>query len=78
MIDTKALQGFLLRVCIPKSQGGGIKVHDHGERDLRCCYLAIATAHMLAMDAAVLEERAGIVQFVQRCQTYEVCGFLRS
>ena len=72
IINTKAVQGFLLRVCIPEIQGGGVKVHEHGERDLRSCYLAVATAHMLSMDTTVIAERAAIVQFVKHCQTYEV------
>lgn len=39
-----------------------------GEIDVRGCYTAMAAAHMLNLDKAALAEKAGMVQYVKRCQ----------
>ena len=36
--------------------------------DVRGCYTAMATAHMLGLDKHALAEKAGMVQYVKRCQ----------
>lgn len=44
------------------------RVHPGGEGDLRACYIAMAVAHMLCLDKEDLARRAGMVDYVQRCQ----------
>ena len=39
-----------------------------GEVDVRGCYTAMATAHMLKLDKQALAQKAGMVQYVKRCQ----------
>ena len=36
--------------------------------DVRGCYTAVATAHMLGLDAQELAKKAALVEYVQRCQ----------
>ena len=39
-----------------------------GEVDVRGCYTAMATAHMLNVDKRALAELADMVTYVKRCQ----------
>ena len=39
-----------------------------GEVDVRGCYTAMAAAHMLRLDKAALARKAGMIDFVRRCQ----------
>ena len=39
-----------------------------GEVDCRGCYTAMATLHLLNMDPKTVVERAGMVDFISRCQ----------
>lgn len=39
-----------------------------GEVDVRGCYTAMAAAHMLCLDKADFARKAGMVDFVRRCQ----------
>ena len=71
-IDREAVWAFLLRMCVPAEGGGGMAVHEGGEVDIRSCYLAVATAHMLQLDTKRLAEASGCVDYIRRCQTYEV------
>eukprot|EP00195_Chlamydomonas_chlamydogama_P014941 CAMPEP_0202909804 /NCGR_PEP_ID=MMETSP1392-20130828/50321_1 /ASSEMBLY_ACC=CAM_ASM_000868 /TAXON_ID=225041 /ORGANISM="Chlamydomonas chlamydogama, Strain SAG 11-48b" /LENGTH=548 /DNA_ID=CAMNT_0049599673 /DNA_START=13 /DNA_END=1659 /DNA_ORIENTATION=- len=70
-VDRLKMQDFLTRMCIPPEQGGGFCIHEGGEGDLRACYIAMAVAHMLGLDKHGLAERAGMVEYIRRCQTYE-------
>ena len=36
--------------------------------DVRGCYTAMAAAHMLRLDKAALARKAGMVDFLRRCQ----------
>jgi hypothetical protein len=47
-----------------------------GEGYLRACYIAMAVAHMLSLDKALLAERAGMVEYVKRCQVRWLGGVL--
>jgi hypothetical protein len=67
-IDRAAILGFLRRMALPPSRGGGFTMHDGGEADARACYTAAAVAHMLNLDVAGLAEAGGIVDYLQRCQ----------
>jgi protein farnesyltransferase subunit beta len=70
-INRPLLQGFLERMALPPAAGGGFAVHEGGEADLRACYCATAAAFMAGLDLAPLVQRAGLVEYVRRCQTYE-------
>ena len=72
VVDRQKVLGFLRQMCVPSDRGGGIAVHAEGEVDIRSCYLALATAYMLNMDLGDLASRSNLVNYVQRCQTYEV------
>lgn len=72
VIDRASLQRFLRRMCVPRSHGGGLTVHDGGEADIRAAYLAVAAARLAHIDTAPLEAAGSIVDYVCRCQTYEV------
>jgi len=72
LIDRPALLGFLRRMCVPPAAGGGMAVHEGGEVDIRSCYLALATAHMLHLDVHAIAEASGCVDYIRSCQTYEV------
>ncbi|KAL6767596.1 hypothetical protein ACKKBF_B35885 [Auxenochlorella protothecoides x Auxenochlorella symbiontica] len=71
VIDRPALMRFLLRMCIPPEQGGGMVMHDGGEVDVRGCYCALAACHMLNLDVQTLADCCGMVDFIRRCQSYE-------
>ena len=47
-----------------------------GEVDVRGCYTAVATAHMLGLDKVSLAKQAGMVEFVTRCQVHHPVPFL--
>lgn len=42
-----------------------------GEVDVRGCYCAMATAHMLELDAKALAQAASMVEYVRSCQASE-------
>lgn len=71
LVDRPALWSFLTRMVLPPERGGGLSVHEGGESDLRACYCATAAAVLAGLDAPELARRAGLVQYVQRCQTFE-------
>lgn len=71
-IDRPAVWTFLHRMCVPGGRGGGMAVHAGGEVDIRSCYLAVATAHMLGLDAHALAAECDMVDYIRRCQSYEV------
>lgn len=70
-IDVCNIKRFLEAMCVSPSNGGGMTVHEGGEADIRSCYMAIAVAHILNLDKAALAKQCGLVDYVQRCQTYE-------
>lgn len=70
-LDRAALLGFLGRMVLPPGRGGGFSVHDGGEADLRACYCSVAAAFLAGLDAGALAGRAGLAEYVRRCQTYE-------
>ncbi|CAG9467296.1 unnamed protein product [Pedinophyceae sp. YPF-701] len=69
--DRGALWEMLLRHCVPPEEGGGMRVTEGGEVDIRGSYTAVASAYMVGLDVAELDRRAGIVDYVRRCQTHE-------
>ncbi|GFR42714.1 hypothetical protein Agub_g3638 [Astrephomene gubernaculifera] len=73
LINREKLRDFLYRMCIPAEQGGGFRVHEVGEGDLRACFTVMASAHMAGLDADKVElaRRAGLAEYVRACQTYE-------
>ena len=46
-----------------------------GEVDVRGCYTAVATAHMLGLEKDSLAKQAGMVNFVTRCQVHHPDSF---
>lgn len=70
-VDRQAMLGFLQRMCVPAHLGGGFFLCKDGEVDVRGCYCAMATAHMLDLDAKALAQAASMVEYVRSCQTYE-------
>ncbi|GMH43211.1 hypothetical protein BSKO_11133 [Bryopsis sp. KO-2023] len=71
IVRRKDMFEFLKRMCVDPSKGGGLTVHDGGEVDVRGCYTAMATAHLLGLDKAEIAERCGMVAFIKRCQSHE-------
>lgn len=69
-VDRKKMEQFLLSMCRDPSKGGGVTMHEGGEIDIRGVYAMLAIAHMLGLDKRPILER-GIVDFVQRCQTFD-------
>ncbi len=49
-----------------------------GEIDVRGSYTAMAAAHMLNLDKVALAEKAGMVQYVKRCQVLRLRPHTRS
>ena len=45
-----------------------------GEVDCRGCYTAMATLHLLRIDPKTVMERAGMVDFISRCQVWALRG----
>lgn len=70
-LDRASLRRFLERMCVPRDRGGGMTVHDGGEVDIRACYTAVASGVLAGIDVAFMEERAGIGEYIARCQTAE-------
>lgn len=69
-VDRGKMAQFLLSMCIPPSEGGGITMHEGGEVDVRGAFAMLAIAHMLGLDKRPFLER-GVVDFIQRCQTFD-------
>ncbi|GFH07599.1 protein farnesyltransferase subunit beta, partial [Haematococcus lacustris] len=59
-VDRHGMEAFLNSMAVPREEGGGFRVHEGGEADLRACYLAMATAHMLGLDKEGLAQRAAM------------------
>eukprot|EP00193_Tetraselmis_chui_P004692 CAMPEP_0177767152 /NCGR_PEP_ID=MMETSP0491_2-20121128/8925_1 /TAXON_ID=63592 /ORGANISM="Tetraselmis chuii, Strain PLY429" /LENGTH=522 /DNA_ID=CAMNT_0019283653 /DNA_START=265 /DNA_END=1833 /DNA_ORIENTATION=- len=70
-VDRPAMADFLKRMCVPLQAGGGFTVHEGGEVDVRGCFTALATAHMLGLDVQELGRLSSTPEFVRACQTYE-------
>ena len=70
-IDRAAVAAFLRRMAVPPERGGGFTMHEGGEADARACYTAVAVASMLNLDVESLAAASGVVDYLQRCQTYE-------
>lgn len=70
-VNRASMFSFLNRMCLPPERGGGFSITDDGESDLRSCYCALAVAHMLNLDVQTLVQKSGVVDYIQRCQTYE-------
>eukprot|EP00873_Tetraselmis_striata_P018221 jgi/Tetstr1/438485/TSEL_027040.t1 len=70
-VDRPAMLDFLRRMCVPSEAGGGFTVHEGGEVDVRGCFTALATAHMLGLDVQELGRLSSTPEYVQACQTYE-------
>lgn len=71
VINRRGIESFLRRMCRPADQGGGFRLCEGGEVDVRGCYTAMAVAHMTGLDAAVLAAEAHMASFITACQTYE-------
>jgi protein farnesyltransferase subunit beta len=71
VVDRAALRRFLLRMCVPAHRGGGMRVHDGGEDDIRACYLAIASAWLAGLDMHEIARAGSLVWYISRCQTHE-------
>uniref|UniRef100_A0A6B2L6D9 Protein farnesyltransferase subunit beta n=1 Tax=Arcella intermedia TaxID=1963864 RepID=A0A6B2L6D9_9EUKA len=65
-IDRKALYQFFLKLKIP---GGGFRVHENGEADVRGSYCALSVAYVLNLLTEELTE--GVAKWIASCQTYE-------
>uniref|UniRef100_A0A7S1F983 Protein farnesyltransferase subunit beta n=1 Tax=Noctiluca scintillans TaxID=2966 RepID=A0A7S1F983_NOCSC len=65
-IDRAKVYKFLMRM---KDEGGGFKMHDEGEIDMRGTYCAVAVASMLHILTDDLMK--GVADYVLRCQTWE-------
>ncbi|KAK9804940.1 hypothetical protein WJX73_001089 [Symbiochloris irregularis] len=70
-VDREGMLTFLESMAQDPQQGGGFQVCPGGEVDVRGCYTAMAIACMLGLDKQRLAERAGMADFLRRCQTYE-------
>eukprot|EP00873_Tetraselmis_striata_P007213 jgi/Tetstr1/427477/TSEL_017605.t1 len=70
-VDRPAMLDFLRRMCVPSEAGGGFTVHEGGEVDVRGCFTALATAHMLGLDVQELGRLSSTPEYVKACQTYE-------
>lgn len=45
-----------------------------GESDVRSCYTAMAVATGLSLDAKALAAKAGMADYIRRCQVGEASG----
>ena len=71
VINRETLLQFLLKMCIPSERGGGMTMHEGGETDIRGCYCALATCHMLGMDVKQIAVACSLSQYVAACQSME-------
>jgi protein farnesyltransferase subunit beta len=71
IINRDALFQFLLNMCVPAERGGGMTMHQGGEVDIRGCYCALATCHMLCLNKAQLADACNLDVFVAACQSME-------
>lgn len=71
VVDRPKLLSFFLKMCVDGSFGGGMTMHEGGEVDVRGCYCALATCHMLGMDASPVADACALDQFVAACQSPE-------
>lgn len=71
VVDRKGMMQFMESMCVDPERGGGFTIYDKGEIDIRGCYTAIATAHMLGLDKTRLVEKSGMVDYIKRCQSHE-------
>ena len=67
-VNRKALYDYLLRMCVSEEHGGGMTMCEGGEVDVRGCYCALATCHMLRLDKVRLAEACSLSHFVSNCQ----------
>eukprot|EP00891_Asterochloris_glomerata_P004559 jgi/Astpho2/4559/e_gw1.00067.409.1_t len=72
-VNRQAVASFIAQMAVRPGDGrlGGFTVCEGGEVDVRGCYCAMAAAHMLGLDKQALAAQAGMVQYLQACQTYE-------
>lgn len=70
-VNRQGMQHFLQAMAVPAAEGGGFRVCQGGEVDVRGCYTAMAIAHMLGLDKANLAVRANMGDYLRTCQTYE-------
>ena len=66
VVDRAGLHRFLARM---KRADGSFAAHDDGESDMRAVYGAVACAALANVLSADL--RAGVAEWIARCQTYE-------
>jgi len=52
-------------MCVPKEEGGGFKVSEDGEVDVRGCYTAIAVAHVMGLDKQRIADCSGMIKFIK-------------
>ncbi|KAH7619658.1 hypothetical protein Ndes2526B_g06641 [Nannochloris sp. 'desiccata'] len=71
IINRDALFQFLLNMCVPSEHGGGMTMHQGGEVDIRGCYCALATCHMLSLNKTQLADACSLDSFVAACQSME-------
>ncbi|EFN50919.1 hypothetical protein CHLNCDRAFT_28585 [Chlorella variabilis] len=72
VVDRPKLLSFLLRMCVPAEQGGGMTMHEAGgEVDVRGCYCALAACEMLLLDKSAVADACGMVDYICRCQSHE-------
>jgi protein farnesyltransferase subunit beta len=71
VINREALFQFLLNMCVPADRGGGMTMHQGGEIDIRGCYCALATCHMLGLNKSQLADACSLDSFVAACQSME-------
>jgi len=71
IINRDALFQFLLNMCVPAQHGGGMTMHRGGEVDIRGCYCALATCHMLRLNKTQLADACSLDSFVAACQSME-------
>lgn len=71
IIQRDNLLDFFLRMSVSKQDGGGMRMHQGGEIDVRGCYCALSVCHMLNMDVSRLADACDLGTFVMRCQSHE-------
>jgi protein farnesyltransferase subunit beta len=71
VINRETLFQFLLNMCVPADKGGGMTMHQGGEVDIRGCYCALATCHMLGLNKSQLADACSLDAFVAACQSME-------
>ncbi len=71
VINRDALFQFLLTMCVPADRGGGMTMHQGGEVDIRGCYCALATCHMLSLNTSQLADACSLEAYVAACQSME-------